>query len=175
MENDLFPIGKVIKPHGVKGKVKVKYYGKDLNQFSHYRKVLLQDGRGDLKTYDVVEVVSQPPLLVLQLKGIDRVEDITPLVGNEILIQREELPPLGEDEYYWRDLFGMRVETEDGRKIGTVKEIFPTGANDVYVLEGKRGEIFLPATEGVIKSVDCQRKVIKARWMEGLWETEDEV
>jgi 16S rRNA processing protein RimM len=175
MENDLFPIGKVIKPHGVKGKVKVKYYGKDLNQFSHYRKVLLQDGRGDLKTYEVVEVVFQPPLLVLQLKGIDRVEDITPLVGNEILIRREGLPPLGEDEYYWRDLLGMRVETEDGKKIGTVKEIFPTGANDVYVLEGKRGEIFLPATEDVIKSVDCQRKVIKAHWMEGLWETEDEV
>jgi 16S rRNA processing protein RimM len=175
MENDLFPIGKVIKPHGVKGKVKVKYYGKDLNQFSHYRKVLLQDGRGDLKTYDVVEVVSKPPLLVLQLKGIDRIEDITPLVGREILIRREELPPLGEDEYYWRDLLGMRVETEDGKKIGTVKEIFPTGANDVYVLEGKRGEIFLPATEDVIKNVDCQRKVIKAHWMEGLWETEDEV
>ena len=175
MDNDLFPIGKVIKPHGVKGKVKVKYYGKDLNQFSHYRKVLLQDGRGDLKTYDVVEVVSKPPLLVLQLKGIDRIEDITPLVGREILIRREDLPPLGEDEYYWRDLLGMRVEPEDGKKIGTVKEIFPTGANDVYVLEGKRGEIFLPATEDVIKNVDCQRKVIKAHWMEGLWETEDEV
>ena len=175
MDNDLFPIGKVIKPHGVKGKVKVKYYGKDLNQFSHYRKVLLQDGRGDLKTYEVVEVVSQPPLLVLQLKGIDRVEDVTPLVGNEIVIRRDVLPPLGEDEYYWRDLLGMRVETEDGKKIGTVKDIIPTGANDVYVVEGKRGEILIPATGDVIKSVDCQRKVIIAHWMEGLWETEDEV
>ena len=69
----------------------------------------------------------------------------------------------------------MGVETEDGKRIGTVKEIFPTGANDVYVVEGKRGEILIPATGEVIKSVDCQRKVIKAHWMEGLWEAEDEV
>ena len=89
MENDLFPIGKVVKPHGVKGKVKVKYYGEDLNQFSHYREVLLQDGRGNLQTYEVVEAVSQPPLLILQLKGIDRIEDVTPLIGKEILIRRE--------------------------------------------------------------------------------------
>ena len=175
MENDLLIIGKVIKPHGVKGRVKVKYYGGDLTQFSNYREVILRDGGGDLKTYNVVQAVSQPPLLVLQLKGLDRIEDVEPLVGEEILIRRDVLPHLEEDEYYWVDLLGMGVETENGKKIGTVKEIFPTGANDVYVVEGKRGEIFLPATGDVIKKVDCERKVIKAHWMEGLWGTEDEV
>jgi 16S rRNA processing protein RimM len=175
MENDLFPIGKVIKPHGVKGKVKVKYYGEDLNQFSHYLKVLLRDERGNLKTYDVVQAVSQPPLLVLQLKGMERIEDVEPLVGKEILVRRDVLPHLEEDEYYWMDLLGMVVESEGGKKIGTVKEIFPTGANDVVVVEGKRREIFLPATGDVIKNIDCRRKLIKAHWMEGLWETEDEV
>ncbi|OGP56574.1 MAG: 16S rRNA processing protein RimM [Deltaproteobacteria bacterium RBG_13_52_11b] len=175
MENDFLPIGKVVKPHGVKGKIKVKYYGEDLNRFSHYRKVILPDGSGNPQTYDIVEAVSQPPLLILQLKGIERIEDVLPLVGKEIQIRKDALPDLEEGEYYWMDLLGMLVETEDGRKIGTVKEIFATGANDVYVVEGKRGEIFLPATGEVIKSVDRQRKVIKAHWMEGLWETEDEV
>jgi 16S rRNA processing protein RimM len=122
-----------------------------------------------------VQAVSQPPLLLLQLKGIERIEDVLPLVGKEILIRKDLLPDLEEGEYYWMDLLGMVVETEDGRKIGTVKEIFATGANDVYVVEGKRGEIFLPATGEVIKSVDRQRKVIKAHRMEGLWEAEDEV
>jgi 16S rRNA processing protein RimM len=175
MENNLFPIGKVVKPHGVKGKIKVKYYGEDLDQFSHYREVILSDGRGNPQTYDIVQAISQPPLLILQLKGIERIEDVQPLVGKEILIRKDSLPALEEDEYYWIDLLGMVVETEDGKKIGTVKEIFATGANDVYVVEGKRGEIFLPATGEVIKTVDRQRRVIKARWMEGLWEAEDEV
>jgi 16S rRNA processing protein RimM len=174
MENDLFPIGKVVKPHGVKGKIKVKYYGEDLDQFSHYREVILPDRSGNPQTYDIVQAISQPSFLILQLKGIERIEDVQPLVGKEILIRKDSLPDLEEDEYYWIDLLGMVVETEDGKKIGTLKEIFATGANDVYVVEGKRGEIFLPATGEVIKSVDRQRKVIKAHWMEGLWEAEDE-
>jgi 16S rRNA processing protein RimM len=174
MENDLLPIGKVVKPHGVKGKIKVKYYGEDLNPFSHYREVILLDGSGTSQTYDIVQAISQPPLVILQLKGIERIEDVQPLIGKEILIRKDSLPDLEEDEYYWVDLLGMVVETEEGKKIGTVKEIFATGANDVYVVEGKRGEIFLPATGEVIKTVDRQRRVIKARWMEGLWEAEDE-
>jgi 16S rRNA processing protein RimM len=175
MENNLLPIGRVVKPHGVKGQFKVKYYGEDLTQFSRYREIVLPDGSGNPQTYDVVQAVSQPPLILLQLKGIERIEDVLPLVGKEILIRKDVLPDLEEGEYYWMDLLGMGVETEDGRKIGTVKEIFATGANDVYVVEGKRREIFLPAIGEVIKDVDRQRRMIKAHWMEGLWEAEDEV
>jgi 16S rRNA processing protein RimM len=69
----------------------------------------------------------------------------------------------------------MNVETEKGKRIGRVKEIFPTGANDVYVVEGKRGEILLPATEEVIQSIDLQRGVLRVIRLEGLWEDEDEV
>ncbi|MBM4322991.1 MAG: ribosome maturation factor RimM, partial [Deltaproteobacteria bacterium] len=73
------------------------------------------------------------------------------------------------------EILGMTVETEGGRRIGTVKNIFPTGANDVYVVAGKRKEIFLPAIEEVIRKIDCQRKVIRVARMEGLWEEEDEI
>ena len=175
MDNDLFVIGEVVKPHGVKGKIKVKYYGEDLDGFSRYRKVILRDRWDSPKTYEIVEVVSQSRLLILRLKGIESIEDVQPLVGKEILIEKDFLPDLEEDEYYWVDLVGMEVETEGGKKLGTLKEIFSTGANDVYVVEGRRGEIFLPATQEVITSVDRLQKVMKARWMEGLWEAEDEI
>jgi 16S rRNA processing protein RimM len=69
----------------------------------------------------------------------------------------------------------MVVETEKGKRIGRVREIFPTGANDVYVVEGKRREIFLPATEEVIQSIDIKKGRMKVIRMEGLWEEEDEV
>jgi 16S rRNA processing protein RimM len=69
----------------------------------------------------------------------------------------------------------MEVQTREGQRLGKVKEIFSTGANDVYVVEGKRGEIFLPATEEVIQSIDLKRGVMKVVRMEGLWEDEDEV
>jgi 16S rRNA processing protein RimM len=69
----------------------------------------------------------------------------------------------------------MEVETEEGKHIGRIKEILPTGAHDVYVVQGERREIFLPAVEGVIRSINREKKVVKVAWMEGLWEREDEV
>ncbi len=175
MEKDLFPIGRVIKPHGVKGKIKVAYYGEDVNRFPPYGEILIEEDKGRLRTYEILEATPQPPRLILRLRGIERREEVEPLIGKEILIKRETLPQLEEGEYYWVDLLGMIVETPEGKKIGKVKEIFATGAHDVYVVQGRRGEIFLPAIEEVIQSIDREKGVMTVIRMKGLWEEEDEV
>jgi len=175
MKRDLFPIGRILKAHGVKGKIKVQYFGEDLSRFSDYREIFIQERTGGAQSYEVLEVAQQPHRLILRLKGVESIEEVTPLLGKEIFIRKEQLPNLNEKEYYWLDILGMVVETDEGKRIGRVKEILPTGANDVYVVEGKRGEICLPATEEVIRSIDVERRVMKVIRMEGLWEEEDEV
>jgi 16S rRNA processing protein RimM len=175
MEKDLFPIGKVVKPHGVRGKIKIVYFGEDFNHFPHYRHIVIKDDKGRPQTYEIVEAIPQPPRFILQLKGIERIEETEPLMGKEILLNRDVLPNLQKGEYYWFEIVGLEVETETGKRIGRVKEIFSTGAHDVYVIEGKRREIFLPATEEVIQQIDLQKKVMKVTRMEGLWEEDDEV
>lgn len=175
MGNKFFPIGKVVKPHGIKGKMKVDYYGENLHRFSLYHEVFIKGQTSKPEPYEVLEAIPQPPRLILQLKGIEKIEEVEPLVGKEILIKKKDFSELEEGEYYWMDILGMKVETEEGKGIGRVKGIFPTGANDVFIVEGRRGEILLPATMGVIQSVDLKRKVMKVVRMEGLWEEEDEV
>ncbi len=175
MEKNLFPIGRVVKPHGVKGKMKVEYFGDDLRRFFSYREIFIQNETRGLEPYEILEVVTQPRRLILRLRGIEKIEETEPLIGKEIFVKKEALPELEEGEYYWADLLGMEVETQEGKRIGKVKEIIPTGANDVYVVEGKRGEIFLPAIEGVIQSINLKERVMKVVRMEGLWENEDEI
>lgn len=175
MEQALCPIGRVVKPHGIRGKIKVHYFGEDLDRFPLYQKIFIKDNLGRPEPFEVLEVTPQPPRLILRLKGIERIEETESLIGKEILVHREDLPEPEEGEYYWFEILGMAVETEKGRRIGTVKKIFPTGSHDVYVVEGKRGEIFLPATEEVIQSIDRQRRVMTVVRMEGLWEEEDEI
>jgi len=174
MEKNLFPIGRVVKPHGVKGKLKVEYYGVDFPGLSLYREIFIEDERGRPEAYEVLETIPQPPRFILRLKGIEKIEEAESLTGREILVKRDALLELGEGEYYWADILGVEVETQGGKRIGKVKEIFPTGANDVYVVEGKRGEILLPATEEVIQSIDIKRRLMKVVRKEGLWEDEDE-
>jgi 16S rRNA processing protein RimM len=174
MEKNLFPIGRVVKPHGVKGRMKVEYFGEDLRGFVSYREIFIEDEKGRPEPYEVLEASPQPPRLILRLKGIEKIEQAQPLIGKMILVEKEALPGLEEGEYYWADLLGMKVETREGKRIGKVTEIFSTGAHDVYVVEGKRGEISLPAIGEVILGIDLGNRVIKVARMEGLWEDADE-
>jgi len=175
MEQTLCLIGRVVKPHGVRGKIKVDYFGENPEDFSPYQRIFIKDHSGRPKLFEVQEFTPQPPRLILKLKGIETIGETEDLIGKEIFVCREDFPALDEGEYYWFEILGMAVETEGGKRLGTVKNIFPTGANDVYVVAGKRGEIFLPAIQRVIRTVDCQRRVIQVVRMEGLWEEEDEV
>ena len=94
MKKDLLPIGRVVKTHGVKGKVKVEYFGKDLHRFSFYRQVFIEDEKGGVEPYEILEANPQPPRLILRLKGIEKIEEAESLRGKEILIEREALPEL---------------------------------------------------------------------------------
>ena len=175
MEKRLVPIGRMVKPHGIKGRVKVEYFGEDLNQFLLYREIIVRDDTGRAQTFEVVEAVPQPPRIILTLKGIQTIENTEPLIHREIFVRRETLPELAEDEFYWIDLLGMGVGTAEGKRLGKVKAIFPTGAHDVFVIDGCRREIYLPATADVIKRVDREKSLVTVHWMKGLWEAEDEV
>ena len=99
MEKNLFSIGRVVKPHGVKGKVKVEYFGEDLRHFSLYRKIFVEGEKGKPEPYEIIEAIPQPPRLILRLKGIEKIEEAEPLIGKEIFIEKEALLELEEGEY----------------------------------------------------------------------------
>src|SRR4030043_442115 len=115
MEKRLVPIGRVVKPHGIKGRVKVEYFGEDLDRFLLYREVIIRDPTGRAQTFEVIEAVPQPPRIILTLKGIQTLEDTEPLINREIFVRREMLPDLAENEFYWIDLLGLAVKTGEGK------------------------------------------------------------
>jgi 16S rRNA processing protein RimM len=92
-----------------------------------------------------------------------------------VLIDPAELPPLDEDEYYWQDILGMRVVSETGEDMGTVREIVPTGSNDVYVVRKEAQEFLIPATKDVIMSIDMEVRTMVIRPLEGLLQQEDDL
>ena len=58
----------------------------------------------------------------------------------------ENAVPLEEGEFYLADIMGMPVIDEEERELGVIREVLQTGANDVYIMQKKRGgEILLPA------------------------------
>jgi 16S rRNA processing protein RimM len=106
----------------------------------------------------------------LQFAGYDSPEKAKALNGWFLKLPEEETVPLPEGAYYWFELIGMEVVTEDGAVLGVLADIYETGSNDVYVVKRGGEELDLPATRDVIRLVDRKAKRMTVRLPEGLLE-----
>jgi 16S rRNA processing protein RimM len=104
----------------------------------------------------------------LELETVNTIEDDRNLVGSRVLIPEDAHAQLAADEYYWRDLIGLSVLTEEGTRLGSIDSIFATGSNDVYVCSGGEREILLPAISEVILKIDLEKQEMVVRLLKGL-------
>jgi 16S rRNA processing protein RimM len=90
------------------------------------------------------------------------------LTGCELCVERDDLPPPPEGEFYWHDLEGLTVYTDDGACLGRVEEFFPTGSNEVLVVRQGAQETLLPFIKDVILAVDAAQGQLRVRVIPGL-------
>jgi 16S rRNA processing protein RimM len=85
--------------------------------------------------------------------------------GAAVCVARAAIPAAGDDEHFDFELLGATVSDSDGTPLGVVREILPTGANDVLVAHGPRGEVLIPATRFAIREIDrnARRIIVDGR------------
>lgn len=171
---NLLPVGRVAKAHGIKGEIKVYPFSGDPTAFPGYSAVTLiaPDGQ-ELGTYPVTEGRLQGRHALLRLAGIDRREQAEALAGCEVRVDKAQLPPLGEDEFYWQEMEGRRVVTTDGRDLGRVSGFLATGAHDILRVTGRGREYLIPASGEVIAEIDDKAGIIVIDPPPGLLEMND--
>jgi len=160
-EEGLILIGKVLRPHGLKGDLWIRYYNPDPLFLLNYKRILLKDKRrGILRDFEVKGVSIKERGLILSLEGISDRKAAERWTGSDIYVKVEDLPPLGPGEYYYKDVIGMDVFDINKAFLGKVVDIISTASNDVYVIETQNGELMLPAIEGVIQEISIEEKKI---------------
>ena len=101
---------------------------------------------------------------VARIDGIEDRDAATRLRGLSIGVDANVLPAADEDEYYWRELIGMRVATLADDNLGVVERLFSTPAHDVLVVKDDGGERLLPFVRDVVANVDANAKRIVVDW-----------
>ena len=165
-----FHIGTITSPHGVRGDVKVFPTTDDPERFLDLEKVILRKrGReAGQEIHEISQVRFLKNLVVLHLDGIGDRNAAEGYRQWELYVPREEAVPLEEDEYYIADLVGMEVYREEGR-LGVLREVMQTGANDVYVVDSPEfGEILIPAIKTCIRKADPAGGRMDVRLLPGL-------
>jgi 16S rRNA processing protein RimM len=163
----LFPAGVVIGVHGLRGDLKVRPHSGDSTSLDSVKEVTLQ--RESRKSQHQVQKASRHKgNLLLRLEGITSVESAEIFIGCEVLISHDDLAALPEDEFYWFQLEGLRVDDSQYGNLGTIIEIFTTPAHDILVVNGPHGEVLIPVVDAFIHKIDEDAKVMHVDLPEGL-------
>jgi len=160
---ELLELGKISGVFGVKGWVKVYSYTDPREGITDYSPWRVKQ-QGQWREYQVEAGKRQGKTVVAKLKGIDDRDQAQLLTGGVIAILPDQLRELADNEYYWRQLQGLRVVNTEGVELGVISHMMETGANDVMVVSGDR-ERLIPFTQGhTVVNVDLDAGVITVDW-----------
>lgn len=164
----LVVVGRVIRPHGVRGEMRVlpeTDFPERLPML--VQAILVAEDRSEPVRIEAVRRAGDAVLV--KVAGIDTPEAAAPWRGAVLAVPREVAAPLPEGRHYVFDVLGLSVETEGGEVLGTVEEILRTPAHDVYVVRGRR-EVLIPAIASVVLRIEPAERRMVIRPIPGLLE-----
>ena len=168
---ELLEIGRIVRCHGLAGRVKVLSYLESQEVLDNLPEVFVGRGSRETIPFSVDAVQTGREFFFLKLVGIEDRDSAAKLVRSSVWIPSEKMKRLPEGEYYWRELIGLRVVTEEGQFLGRIESVFPTGSNDVYVCRAAEKEILLPAIGEVVRKIDTDHGIMVVRLLKGLTES----
>lgn len=163
-------LGEVLRPHGVRGELKVRVLTDYPERIAELETVYIGDAPDDddATSYHVQHMRPQNEYGLLKLEGVDTREEADMFRQLYVMVALEDAVPLEEGEFYIYQLIGLNVQTEDGQVLGTLTEVLETGANDVYIVDSlKHGEVLIPALENTIIKTDIEAGVLIVKLPEG--------
>jgi len=167
--NNIIPLGQLIKPHGVRGELKVFFFNEDSRTLKNNQVVHLITSNNDVFDYKIEKISYSLKKNRIKFFEIDSVEDAEKMRDWSVGVLRSDLPKLSDDEYYLNDLIGCSLNNSSGKFYGLVKDVLSFPANSVLSVLLDDKEYLIPLIDDVILNIDHQNKIIFIDPIEGLF------
>ncbi len=167
MKKEYLEIGKIVNVHGLKGDVKVMPWCDEPGLLCEFDSLYIDRDKNEINI-ETARVLKN--MVIMRFEGCNTVEAAEKLRNKVLYIHRDDLE-LEEGVYFIQDLIGLKViDADTGAAYGTLKDVAPTGANDVYEVydEEKKKSYWIPAIPDVVIETDVDGGVMKIRPLEGL-------
>jgi 16S rRNA processing protein RimM len=163
----MYVIGYVVKPQGIKGELKINPISPHPQRFEYLKEVYIRTDSVQIYTIDYTRITDR--FVFLKLREINSRTEAEEFRGCELLVEKEALIQLESDEYFIHDLIGCVVETEDGKTIGHIRDVWQKAGNDIYVVHDSEGqEILIPAVKNILRNIDIENKIVTIHLIDGL-------
>lgn len=159
MKNNWITIGQITGTFGIKGELKV-YSESDFVDY-RYRvgaKIYLSDNT----EHKVSSCRFHKGNILITIDNLDNINLVLDKVGMKVYADKQDVPPLKDDEYYIDSLVGIDVFNVDNEYLGKITDIIeiPSG----YILEiidEKDNRFLLPFVDEFVKDITEDKIVIE--------------
>ena len=165
VEPRLIEVGRLGAAHGVRGWLRVQSFTDPPQRLFEWRRWRVQNEAGATREVKLVESRPQGNGWIAKLEGVEERDAASRMAGQMVLVDRAELPPTQEREFYRADLVGFEVKNVEGARLGQVDHFVDTPGNAVMVIRGAR-EYLIPVTAQHLRQVVASDRTLIVDWPE---------
>ena len=170
MKKEFLEIGQFVGTHGVKGMLRIQPWSDDCQFFAQFKNFYLENGKTKI---EMSKITPHGNVVIAAVTGVNSIEEAEKLRGQVLYIKRDDAH-LPEGRYFVSEIIGSQVfDADSGALLGTLSDVSPTGANDVWHIKSGEKEYLVPAIPDVIVNVDIYTDKIVIRPLKGIFDDED--
>ena len=161
-------VGKISGAVGLKGEIKITRWSDSVERFTQLQKVWIGHDSENSREFAVEEVRINGKNTVVRLGGVVTRSAAEQLKDQLMLIPGADIAQPPEGSFFIDDVLGMNVVTEEGKRVGIVREILRLPSNDLWQVDSGSKLISIPAVKEFIRNVDLQTRTVVIHELEGL-------
>jgi len=158
LNSDLIPIGYLIKPHGLKGELKVFLYNKKSQTLDKGIYIWLKKDN-KFESF-LVENIRGLDRNIIKLKDLNDRNDCNIFLKEKIYVTRDDFPAIDKNEFYLSDLIGFSIYNINNEPFGSLVDILNISKQDILVIKFLNKEVLLPNNKNFVKLFDFENKKI---------------
>lgn len=164
MEHDrIVVVGRIGSAYGIKGWAHVHSFTDPVTNLLEFDQLYGRREGESWRQLENTEFRRHRAELIGRIEGCEDRTNAEELRNLELGVRRDALPTLQENEFYWVDLIGLNVVNTDGITLGSVSNVFETGATAVLDVKSKNGNYLIPLVQPILDSVSLTSHV-KVQW-----------
>ena len=166
---NLIPIGKVLKAHGLKGELKISLF--DVSS-----KILLEGinlwfyKNNSYQNYKLEKLRGSSKNIIVKLSEINDRNNVVAFLNKKIFLSKNDYPEPDENNYHLSDLINLEIFDENNNSYGFVCDAIKLPGNNVLIFKYENKEIMVPIVDYFIELFDFKKKVIKVKNINSLLE-----
>ena len=166
---DLYLTGRILKPKGLKGELKVQLISDFPESFVKRREYHVGKTADEAVLMHVQSAKIRQGFAYMMLEGISSREEAEAVAGHQVFVTADALAPIQGDRAYIHELLGLKVYGKDGEQIGVVSDLLHMPAHDVYEIDTGERKVLVPAVDEFVEEIDIRKgRMVLCRFSEFL-------